>query len=149
MKSIFDREPRVEIINRINTLNATSQPKWGKMTVAQMLRHCSLCEEYYFGNIKVKRSLIGRIFGKTAIKEILKDENSTLKKNAYTSPTFKVSNGITSFSEEKQKWEKLIERYSIFNNEETVHWFFGRMTKNQLGQLVHKHCDHHLRQFGV
>jgi hypothetical protein len=85
MKSIFDTETRVEV----------------KMTVTQMVHHCSLCEEYYFGNIKVNRSLLGRIFGKTAIKGILKDENSALKKNTPTSPIFKMSESVTDLESEK------------------------------------------------
>lgn len=149
MKSIFEIETRKEVINRINALETASEPKWGKMTVAQMLRHCSLCEEYYFGNIKVKRSFFGHLFGKKAIRGILKDDHSTIGKNAPTSPVFQVADLVIDFENEKQKWISLIEGYSTFNNDGFIHWFFGKMTKDQLGQFIYKHCDHHLRQFGV
>lgn len=149
MKSIFDKKTRDEVINRINSLTANSKPLWGKMTVAQMVRHCSLCEEYYYGNIKVSRSFLGRIFGKVAINGILKDENSTFKRNAPTSPSFKVTEDINDLEAEKGKWKVLIERYSTFGNENFTHWFFGTMTKPQLGQFIYKHCDHHLKQFGM
>ena len=149
MKSIFDTETREEVINRINTLETVSKARWGKMTVAQMVRHCSLCEEYYLGNIKVKRSFLGRLFGKNAIGGILKDDHSTIAKNAPTSPVFQVPNNVTDLESEKQKWKSLIEGYSTFNSNVFVHWFFGNMTKDQLGQFIYKHCDHHLRQFGA
>lgn len=149
MKSIFEAKTREEVINRINSLESTCQPQWGKMDVVQMVRHCSLCEEYYFGNIQVNRSFLGRIIGKIAIKGILKDSQSTLKKNSPTSPLFKISDAISNLENEKLKWKSLIERYSTFNNDEFNHWFFGKMTKEQLGQFIYKHCDHHLKQFGV
>jgi hypothetical protein len=149
MKSIFDKKTRDEVINRITSLTANSQPLWGKMTVTQMVRHCSLCEEYYYGTIKVNRSFLGRIFGKVAISGILKDENSSFKKNAPTSPSFKVTEEINNLEVEKDKWKVLIERYGTFGNENFNHWFFGKMTKSQLGQFIYKHCDHHLKQFGI
>ena len=48
---------------------------------------------------------------------------------------------------EKEKWIALIEEYGYFSSPEFVHPFFGRMTKEQMGCLVYKHIDHHLRQF--
>ena len=149
MKSIFDQENRLEVIGRINLLTISNKPQWGKMTVTQMVRHCSQCEEYYFGNIKINRSFLGRIIGRAVIKRILKDDNSTLGINAPTSPTLKVSDEPKSLEDEKQKWKSLIERYSTFTNARFQHWFFGTMTKEQLGQFIYKHCDHHLRQFSV
>ncbi|HSH66794.1 MAG TPA: DUF1569 domain-containing protein [Bacteroidia bacterium] len=149
MKSIFDRETRDEVINRIQSLNANSKPHWGKMTVAQMIKHCALCEEYYYGNIPVNRSFLGRIIGKMAIKSILKDENASLRKNAPTPLPFKVTENVNNLEVEKNKWVALIERYGTFNKDHFTHWFFGKMSRVQLGQFIYKHSDHHLRQFGV
>lgn len=149
MKTIFDKGTRDEVIHRIDALTENSKPHWGKMTVQQMTRHCALCEEYYYGNVNVKRSFLGRLFGKMAIKAILRDENSSFKKNAPTPLQFRVKTDVGNLEAEKEKWKKLIGNYSTFNKEELTHWFFGKMTKNQLGQFIYKHCDHHLKQFGV
>lgn len=149
MKSIFEKSVRDEIIIRIGSLQADSKPHWGKMNVTQMVKHCCLCEEYYFGNIFIRRSVAGRIFGKIAIRGILKNEDSALKKNAPTSPQFIVTENIDDLENEKLKWKSLIERYTSFNKKEFTHWFFGTMTKEELGQFIYKHCDHHLRQFGA
>ncbi len=149
MKSIFDKKIREEVMARINLLNPDSKARWGKMSVIQTVRHCSLCEEYYYGDIKVRRSFLGRIFGQMAIKSILKDEATELKRNAPTSPQFKVSEDLRNLEAEKLKWRSLIERYETFKEDKMVHWFFGDITKAQLGQFIYKHCDHHLRQFGV
>jgi hypothetical protein len=149
MKSIFDEGVRMELAKRIDALTINNKPSWGKMTVAQMLRHCSLCEEYYLGNIIVRRSFAGRIFGKQAIRGILKDENTKLGKNAPTAKQFLVRENIIDLETEKLRWKLLIERYNEFNSEEFNHWFFGKMTREQLGQFIYKHSDHHLRQFGA
>lgn len=149
MKSIFDKETRQEIVRRIDSLTPNNSPLWGKMTVTQMVRHCARCEEYYYGNIKISRSLMGRIFGKLAINAILKNEHSNIRKNSTTPPPFKVTENISDLDSEKSKWKLLIERYDTFNGAEFTHWFFGRMTKEQLGQFIYKHCDHHLKQFNA
>jgi hypothetical protein len=36
-----------------------------------------------------------------------------------------------------------------YSNEDFIHDFFGKMTKEQIGVFAYKHTDHHLRQFGV
>jgi hypothetical protein len=119
----------MEVMNRIDSLKVSSNALWGKMTVTQMVRHCSLCEQYYFGDVKVNRSFLGRIFRKAAIKGILKDENSSFKKNAPTSPAFGVNEGVNNLEVEKNKWEALVERYGTFGSENFDHWFFGKLKK--------------------
>jgi len=42
------------------------------------------------------------------------------------------------FDVEKQKWITLIDEYASFSNTSFVHWFFGKMTKEQVGQFVYK-----------
>lgn len=156
MKSIFDRETRADVVRRIGSLQPDSKPLWGKMTVGQMVRHCSLCEEYYFGKMPVRRSLLGRVIGKFAIGQLLKNDSTQLGKNAPTNATFKVTekaeNGVTQNAVDLEKakagWRTLIEDYGSYSRDHFDHWFFGRMSREQLGQFIYKHCDHHLRQFG-
>jgi hypothetical protein len=42
MKDIFDQTVTTELIDRINKLTPDTQPRWGKMTSAQMLAHCNM-----------------------------------------------------------------------------------------------------------
>lgn len=146
MKTIFDKTTREELITRINSLNENSTAQWGKMNVHQMLKHCTLCEEMYLGKKKYKRAFIGRLFGKIALKNVLKDEN-TLKRNSPTGPAFKIKETSGDMSSEKIKWVSLIGEYAQYSNNDFVHWFFGKMTKEQVGYFIYKHTDHHLRQF--
>ena len=148
MKSILDQPARDEVISRINKLSESSKALWGKMNIYQMLHHCVLCEELYLGKTIVKRAFIGKIFGRMALKNMLKDE-TPLRPNSPTNPAFKVAATSGDVQQEKNKWISLTKEYEHFSNNDFVHWFFGRMTKEQVGHFVYKHTDHHLRQFGV
>jgi hypothetical protein len=146
MKTIFDKQAREELINRINTLNESSTPQWGKMNAWQMVKHCVLCEEMYLGKKKYKRAFIGRLFGRIGLKNLMKEE-TPLKPNSPTSDAFKIKEMNGDLVSEKKKWISLIQEYANYSNDEFVHWFFGKMTKEQVGYFVYKHTDHHLRQF--
>ena len=68
MKTISDKATRDELIQRIQRLNAQATAQWGKMNVYQMVRHCSLWEDLMLGKRTYKRSFIGFLFGKIALK---------------------------------------------------------------------------------
>ena len=150
MKTIFDKATRGELIERINKLDEDSKAHWGKMNVYQMLKHCTLYEEWILGknNPAYKQALIGRLFGKMALKNMTKDE-SPLKQSTPTLSTLKVKENNGNVAAEKKKWVALIEAYEHFSNSSFIHSFFGKMTKEEIGYLNFKHTDHHLRQFNV
>jgi hypothetical protein len=148
MKTIFDKTTRDELIERMNRLNENSKAQWGKMNIYQMLKHCTLCEEMYLGKTKYKRAFIGRLFGKIGLRNLLKDE-TPLKPNSPTSRSFKITEVNGNVAGEKNKWAALIQEYEKYNNNDFSHWFFGKMSKEQVGYFVYKHTDHHLRQFNV
>src|SRR5450432_893818 len=102
MKSILDKTTRDEIMARINSLDENSKPEWGKMNVSQMLRHCTKWDEMALGKEKYKQSFLGRLFGKMALKDIMKDE--PMKKNMPTVPSFKVKQNNFDVAAEKKKW---------------------------------------------
>ena len=147
MKSVFDKATRAELINRINTLNENSKAQWGKMNVSQMLKHCTQFEEMSLGKKKYKQSFLGKLFGKMALKDMLKDE--PVKRNLPTVPSFKVKENSFDLANERKKWVDLIKEYEHFSNSDFVHPFFGKMTKKQTCYLAYKHTDHHLRQFNA
>jgi Protein of unknown function (DUF1569) len=146
MKTIFDRSIREELIRRIDSLTENSAAQWGKMNVAQMLKHCAQWDEMSFGKRTYKQSIMGKLFGKIALKNMLKDQ--PVKKNLPTVPGFKITEEA-DFAAEKRKWIASIQAYEHFSNDGFIHPFFGVMTRENTGYLVYKHADHHLRQFGV
>ena len=145
MKSIFEKSTNDELIRRINLLNENSKAQWGKMNVYQMLKHCTLWEEMISGQMKTKRMFLGRLFGKMALKNMIKDEKP-VRRNMPTVPGFSVRDQGEVLSE-KNKWIAMVKEHANFSNADFVHPFFGKMTKEQIGLLAYKHTDHHLRQF--
>ena len=144
MKSIFERESYDELVRRINSLKLNSPAQWGKMSVSQMIKHCSQWDEMALGKVKYKQSFIGKLFGKMALKGMLKNE--PVKRNLPTVPSFKIKEDV-DFEEERKKWLKLLDEYKHFSNDGFIHPFFGPMTKEQTGYLAYKHINHHLLQF--
>ncbi len=144
MKSIFDKTTRDELIERINSLNENSTAQWGKMNVSQMMKHCSQWDEMALGKTKYKQSFLGKLVGRFALKDMMKDE--PVKKNLPTVPSFVIKEQV-NFSEEKMKWLKLIDEYGNYSENGFTHPFFGALTKEQAGCMEYKHADHHLRQF--
>src|ERR1700676_5742693 len=127
MKSIFDESTSDELIRRINMLNENSKAQWGKMDVYQMLKHCTLWEEMISGQMKTKRMFLGRIFGKMALKNLIRAENPVAR-NMPTVPGFSIRDHGDVLSE-KNKWIALIKEHARFSNTNFVHPFFGKMTK--------------------
>jgi Protein of unknown function (DUF1569) len=146
MKTIFDQTTRLALINRVNSLNENSTRQWGKMNVYQMIKHCILCEEMYLGKTPYKRTFLGYLLGRIALNQLMKDDKPK-KRNSPTKNEFIISENTGNLSEDKLKWISLINEYENDSNQAFVHWFFGEMTKEQVGISVYKHIDHHLRQF--
>jgi hypothetical protein len=148
MKSVFDPEVQSELISRIQLVTQQSTRQWGKMNVFQMLCHCTLWEEMVLTNRKYKRVFIGLILGKMLLRNELKDSRP-MRKNNPTIPDLIIIDKSGDIELEKQKWIAQINRYASYSfaDRSFVHPFFGRMTKEQVGQHAYKHSDHHLRQF--
>jgi hypothetical protein len=146
MKTIFDKPTRDELITRMNTLKEHSTPEWGKMTAYQMVKHCTKWEQMIAGEILCKRSFIGRIFGKMALKDFM-NADKPLMRNAPTAPELKVTETNGDITAQKAKWIALFEKNAQSSNPYFVHPFFGKMTREQVGCLAYRHIDHHLRQF--
>ena len=150
MKTIFDKDLRIQLIIRIEKVDQNSIAEWGKMNVLQMLKHNTYWNSWILGkeNYTYKHAFLGKIFGKSVLKKMIKDDQP-FDKNIPTSNQFKVTEVDSDFEEEKAKWISLVGDFENFSNPAFIHDFFGKMTKEEIGVLVYKHTDHHLRQFGV
>jgi hypothetical protein len=149
MKSLFDPSVNKEILDRIDKLKPDTQAQWGKMSVAQMVTHAQRPLKVAYGELLLKRGLIGFLFGSMAKKSLLKKE--PFKKNLPTHPKF-VIKGIPDFEEEKKNLSALVvkfEKDGPAGLTKNAHPFFGKLTVEEWDTLQWKHLDHHLRQFGV
>jgi len=147
MKTVFDKTTRDGLISRIKTLDENSTAQWGKMNIYQMLKHCTLWEDMMTGKTIYKRAFIGLLFGRIALKGFVKDDKP-LRRSTPTIPELKIT-GNGDVAAEKLRWISQMEGHARFSNPDLVHPFFGRMTEEQIGYLLYKHTDHHLRQFNT
>jgi len=149
MKTIFDDDVCRELTGRLNKLTAENRPLWGKMSPAQMVKHCRLWEEMIHGNQLFKRPLIGRLIGRLILKKVL--QTPEFRKNSPTIPEMLVTGTDINLNEERRHLITLVNSYPEYNwpDNSFIHPFFGKMTREQIGILVWLHLDHHLRQFGV
>jgi len=149
MKSLFDPLVNKEIVDRIDSLTPDAKAQWGKMNVAQMLTHAQRPLKVAYGELQLKRGLIGLLFGGMAKKSLLKNE--PFKRNSPTDPNFVVKDN-RSFEEERKNLRALIVKFEKGGPEgitKDPHPFFGKLTVEEWDILQWKHLDHHLRQFGV
>ncbi len=149
MKTLFDTATSAELLHRVEKLQATTEPQWGKMNVSQMLLHCSQGVEMAMGTRKMNRVFIGRIIG-----PMLK--NKVLKENAIdrNSPTVKemLITDTLGFEVEKAKLIKAVKDFTAAGKEgvaEHTHPFFGKMSVEEWGISAASHLDHHFKQFNV
>jgi len=147
MKTIFDKATKDELIARINSVDENNTAQWGKMNVYQMLKHCTLWEEMTLGKREYKQAFIGKLFGKMALKKVLKND-APLAHNTPTLPELRIT-GSGDVEAQKAEWIVLMNEYDNFSNNNFIHPFFGKMAKEQIGQMAYKHTDHHLRQFNA
>jgi hypothetical protein len=150
MKTIFDSSTRDDLILRIKTITLQHTVTWGKMNVYQMLKHCIIWDEWMLGvnNPTYRQVFLGKIFGKMALKKMIKDD-APLDRNIPSSSQFKPRENSGDLEADKNQWILLLLQYENYHNPAFIHDFFGKMTKEQAGRLAYKHTDHHLRQFGV
>jgi hypothetical protein len=74
MKTVFDAACVEELQRRLAGLQPVSPRKWGKMSIAQMLAHCSKGIEMAAGELCPERVLIGRIIGRLIKRAVLGDD---------------------------------------------------------------------------
>jgi hypothetical protein len=151
MKSILHQTTRAEISNRLKSLNENSTPLWGKMNVSEMLAHMNDAMRLALGMKEavdssnfISNKIVFPIAvyllpfwpkGNPTAPEMIASKKGTAPKDFYTElgTTLKLIDVIIEREENK-----------LF-----PHHMFGKLSKKQWGDLLAKHFDHHLKQFGV
>ena len=148
MHSLFEPLTAEEIIARLQKIDTATQPLWGKMDAAQILAHCQAPFQVFFGERKMKRAVMGILFGRVAKKKLFADK--PWPRGLPTAREFTISDK-RDLAQEKQKLEHWIKRFSEegFTITQTMHPFFGKMSSQEWAVFAYKHLDHHLCQFGV
>lgn len=149
MKSIFDKNTYENVLERLANLNANIEPKWGKMSAAQMCKHCQFPLELALEKITLpKPNPLAKLFFKSFKKGMY--NNKPWKKNLPTVKMFKVTQDF-DFATQRDKLQTLITAMYEDRNrtQRAAHPAFGQFTTQQWGQMQYKHLDHHFTQFGI
>ena len=115
MKTVFNKTTRDELTGRIAALNEDNAALWGKMNLYQALKHCRLWDEWVQSGKNNKQAFIGRLFGKMALKKVLKDE-SPLAHNTPSLEELKIKETTGDIEAEKKKWISLINAYADYTH---------------------------------
>ena len=102
------------------------------------------------GDNVLPRVFIGRIFG-PVVKRMALGNNEPLRKNSPTAPALIVQ-GEPEFMTQQKRLLGLIDRFVAAGPAgctQHPHAFFGKLKPGEWAELMYKHLDHHLRQFGV
>lgn len=150
LPNIFTKEVAEGVIDRINSLTNSSQPLWGKMSVSQMFAHCCVTYEMIYTDKHPKPGFLMGFILKTFIKKAVITDKP-YPKNSKTAPAFLVSNEKDFESEKKRLIDYIRETQVlgayIFDGK--MSHSFGLLSANEWNNMMYKHLDHHLKQFGV
>jgi hypothetical protein len=145
--SLFRPDDAAAVLQRVRRLRPDSRAQWGKMDAAQMLAHCQVPLRVALGDVKLKRGLVGVIFGGMAKRKLLGPQ--PFGHDMPTGPEFRIA-GARDFVRERDELEALVQRFAAAGPAGLTrepHPFFGPLTTPEWETLMWKHLDHHLRQF--
>jgi len=149
--NMFAKEVSNRIIERINKLTPESERQWGKMDVAQMLAHCNVAYEMIYEPDKhPKPKFPMSLILKFVVKPMVTGDKPP-KKDSPTAPQF-IMKSDKDFNAERARLVDYINRTTElgdghFDGKESHS--FGALNKTQWSNMLYKHLDHHLTQFGV
>lgn len=144
MPTLHDPAVRESIRARIQALSATSSPRWGVMSVDQMLWHCNQVLRTSLDEIQV----VSRRppFPVAVLKFML--FNLPWPHGAPTASEYK-SDVPRDFEAERKQCLELMDRFAARELEEGG-WgraVFGQISGREWSCLQVRHLDHHLKQF--
>ncbi len=150
MRNIFDASVTKEVIERINQLESSMTPNWGKMSASEMLAHCNVTYEMAFENTHKKPSGFTKFMLKLFVKNTVVSEKP-YKRNSRTAPQFLITDA-KNFEDEKKRLVDYLNKTQelgadYFDGKESHS--FGKLTVKEWNNMFYKHLDHHLTQFGV
>ena len=151
MPQVLNDATLASLIQRINKLEDGSVLKWGQMTVSEMLTHCSTAIQMGLGEVATKPK-----FNKAtgAIARLFFIDVFPFPKGSPTAPELHPRMKLRKPETFARERDQLIAQLKRIHDTPESHSFadhpiFRQMGRKRWGQLVYKHIDHHLRQFGV
>lgn len=146
MATVYDVVARSKLQARIDALTPDLKPKWGRMSVGQMLAHCDGHLRHSLGEPLTPVHKPIRFFPLNLILIYLLPTPKGL-------PTMdELRDPVAGpFEQDRARLKLNLERLGALPRETRmpVHAAFGKIGHHAHGKLAHDHLDHHLKQFGV
>ena len=151
MTDLFSADGVAAITGRINQLTPETKPLWGKMSVDQMLAHVNVPYEMMYepGKHPKPKGLMKWVLKKFVKINIVNE--TPYKRNMRTAPSFLIT-GKKDFDAEKTRLITYLGKTQELGAEHfdgRESHSFGPLTKTEWNNMLSKHLDHHLTQFGV
>jgi len=147
---LFESAVTQELLDRLDKIEATTQPQWGKMNAGQMLAHLNVAYDINYGVIPQRYNFFSRFMVRLFAKATVVGDKP-YQKNGPTAPVFLIKDE-RDFAAEKAKLVAYMQRVladgaAAFEGKESE--AFGKLSAQEWSNMFWKHADHHFRQFGV
>jgi len=148
MRSVLNEADRSALCRRVASLPPAATARWGRMSAERMLAHLAQSARMALGELPVKPKG-RRAFHVFPLKHLILYV-LPFPKGAPTAPEL-LAGPPESLEAHRQALLELVERLGTgpAHGPGPEHPLFGPLTRQEWGVLVHKHSDHHLRQFGA
>jgi Protein of unknown function (DUF1569) len=147
MPSIWNDADRDDLVRRAWTLTPAHAARWGKFAVGGMVAHLNDATRMATGDLDVKAK--APAFLKWPPVRYLLIHVLPMPRSAPTAPELLARSSAADLAREQQTLATLFDGLPRRATLAPAHPAFGAMTRDDWGVLIHKHTDHHLRQFGV
>lgn len=147
MPSIWNDRDRAELVRRAWSLTPAHMAKWGKFSVGGMLAHLNDSTRMATGELPVTGKAPS--FLRWPPVRYLFIYALPMPKSAPTAPELLARTGAADLAAEQQTFQTQFDALARRESLVPAHPAFGSMTREDWGALIHKHADHHLRQFGA
>jgi hypothetical protein len=147
-RSMFDPSCREVMRSRLRALRADAPRRWGRMTAPQMVAHLTDQMHHALEDtpVALRRGILRLAPVRYASIYLVPWPKGRIK-----GPPEAFVTQPTTWDADVAALEALLERFASRGPGERwpEHALLGRMSGADWGVFVHKHFDHHLRQFGA
>jgi len=146
-KTIWNPDDRQALLSRFDKLQPDQRPLWGKMSVTQMLKHCTVPIYAAMGEFAVTHK---KTFFRIWPMQKLIIYVLPWPQGAPTAPEFMITDD-GDIRERRAALRAAVDTFVSRGQSQTLqpHSAFGPLSIADWGALTHKHLDHHLKQFGA
>ena len=150
MKTLASSQDRDEILCRLAKLTPGAAPRWGQMTVGEMLCHLSDSFRVSLGQKRV--TYTATWFTRSVYKWAALWSPFPWPHGVETARELDQRIGGTppvQFEADLAELRHLLQLFCTSGEDFRAHAFFGHLTRRERMRHAYRHMDHHLRQFVV